>query len=102
MTDHRLEWCSARDELLREIRRLGYPQELGMEIAKYLGSPKAISRMSAYIRYSQPESAEIIVDEMLAIKSEIDEWKKKKAAQEANAAYNEILAFGLDPDCGKE
>ena len=35
------------------------------------------------------------MDEMLAIRSEIDVWKAKKAAEEANAAYNEILNFGL-------
>ena len=54
--------------------------------------------MSAYLRYTRPESAEIIADEVLAIRSEIDAWKRKKSAQEANMRYNEVLSYGLDPD----
>ena len=38
----------------------------------------------------------LVVDEMLAIRSEIDAWREKKASQEANARYNEILYYGLD------
>ena len=33
---------------------------------------------------------EIIVDEMLAICSDIDRWREKKDAEEANARYNAI------------
>ncbi len=32
-----------------------------------------------------------LVDEMLAICSEIEAWRNKKASEEANAAYNEYL-----------
>ena len=35
------------------------------------------------------------MDEMLAICSEIDAWRDKKASEEANARYNEILYYGL-------
>ena len=37
---------------------------------------------------------------MLAIRSEIEAWRKKKEAQLANAYYNEVLYYGLgtDPD----
>ncbi len=41
---------------------------------------------------------ELIVDEMLAICSEIDAWKEKKASEEANARYNEMLNYGLGVD----
>ena len=41
---------------------------------------------------------ELLVDEMLAICSVIDRWKDKKASEEANARYNEILYSGLNPD----
>ena len=34
-------------------------------------------------------------DEMLAICSEIDAWRDKKASEEANARYNEMLYYGL-------
>ena len=43
----------------------------------------------------KPQSAEEIVDEMLAIRSEIDAWKQRKQSQEANARINEILNDGL-------
>ena len=32
---------------------------------------------------------------MLAIRSEIDAWREKKKSQEANAAYNALLYYGL-------
>ena len=38
----------------------------------------------------------MIVDEALAIRSEIDTWREKKEAQESNAAYNMLLWYGLD------
>ena len=38
----------------------------------------------------------MVVDEMLAIRSEIDAWREKKASEEANARYNEILNYGLE------
>ncbi|MCR5503258.1 MAG: hypothetical protein K6F53_09630 [Lachnospiraceae bacterium] len=95
MTDSRKEWVSAKDELVREVMELGFPEELGYEIAKQLGSPKAMRRMRAYLSYEKPKSAEIIVDEMLAIRSEIEQWREKKAAEEANAKYNELLYRGL-------
>ena len=95
MTSPQMQWKRARDKLVAEIRALGFPDELGQEIAKHLGSPRAIGRMVSYLQYVKPKTAELIVDEMLAIRSEIDVWKAKKAAEEANAAYNEILNFGL-------
>jgi hypothetical protein len=90
------EWLYARDGLVREIVHLGFPAELGQKIAKILGSPGAIERMTMYLQYSGVQSAEMIVDEALAIRSEIDTWRAKKEAQESNAAYNMLLWHGLD------
>ena len=98
MTDDQREWIRARDELVREIKLLGFPEELGSQIAKQLGSPKAMSRMMGYLVNVRPGSAELIVDEMLAICSDIDRWKDKKASEEANARYNELLYYGLSTD----
>ena len=83
------EWLDARSDLIRVITSLGFPEELGNELAKNLGSPKAIDRMTAYLINEKPRSAEIIVDEMLAIKTDIDTWRQKKESIEANAKYNE-------------
>ncbi len=97
MTEH-LDWSRARDDLVDHVVRLGFPKELGLEMAKNLGSPKAMERMISYLNYVKPTSAEVMVDEMLAICSEIEAWKQKKMAEEANAAYNEMLYRGLGED----
>ena len=94
ITNQRL-WIRTKDELVRSVERLGFPAELGEAVAKHLGSPKAMERMISYLDYVKPKSEELIVDEMLAIRSEIDVWKEKKASEEANARYNEMLYYGL-------
>lgn len=88
-------WARTRDELVAVLESLGFPAELGEAIARHLGSPKAMDRMIAYLRYVEPKSAELVVDEMLAIRSEIDAWREKKASEQANAKYNEVLYYGL-------
>ena len=65
MTANQYEWSRARDELVEAIKQLGFPEELGVQIAKQLGSPKAMSRMMGYLYNVKPRSAELIVDEML-------------------------------------
>ena len=96
MTDNQVEWSRKRDELVSAIKQLGFPKELGEQIAKQLGSPKAMDRMLAYLYNVKPRTAELIVDEMLAICSDIDSWRNKKASEEANAKYNQMLYYGLD------
>ena len=98
--DSRYEWARARDELVKNIEKLGFPAELGEQIAQNLGSPKAMERMNAYLYYVKPRSAELIVDEMLAICSDIESWRNKKEAERANMRYNELLnnGFGIDTE----
>ena len=92
-------WTQARDNLVAAVVSLGFPAELGEAAARHLGSPKAMERMISYLHYVKPGSEELIVDEMLAIRSEIDAWREKKASEEANASYNEMLYYGLgNPD----
>ena len=98
MTEQQKQWIRSRDELANEVASLGFPRELGLEVAKQLGSPKAMDRMLSYLYYVKPNSAELIVDEMIAILTEIDLWRKKKEAEEANARYNEILYRGLETE----
>ena len=99
MISNRMLWSRTRDDLVRAVESLGFPAALGEEIAKHLGSPKAMERMIAYLDYVKPRTAEMIVDEMLSIRSEVDAWREKKASEEANARYNEMLYYGLgDPD----
>ncbi len=89
------EWTMARDELAAAVKSWGFPKELADIIAKNLGSPKAISRMTSYLCYVKPKKEEIIIDEMLAIMSEISAWRDLKESREANEAYNEMLYYGL-------
>ena len=96
--DNRIEWVRKHDEVVRAVESLGFPSALGDQIAKQLGSPKAMDRMLAYLYNVKPRSAELVVDEMLAICSDVDRWKDKKTAEEANARYNEILYYGLGGD----
>ncbi len=95
MTTNQLLWNRTKAALVQSVERLGFPAELGEAVAKHLGSPKAMERMISYLDYVKPKSEELIVDEMLAIRSEVDAWKEKKASEEANARYNEMLYYGL-------
>lgn len=80
---------------MRSVERLGFPAQLGEAVAKHLGSPKAMERMIAYLENVKPRREDLLVDEMLAIRSEVDAWREKKASEEANARYNEMLNYGL-------
>lgn len=96
MSEYQREWTMIKDGLVSDVVRLGHPEELGEMIARQLGSPKAMQRFRAYLHNARPQSAEEIVDEMLAIQSDIDRWKDKKASEEANAAYNRWLNRDLE------
>ena len=98
MTVSQKEWTMAKDRLVSAITGLGFEKELGEQIASQLGSPKAMHRMTVYLYNVKPQTVELVVDEMLAICSDIEEWRKKKEAQEANERYNEILYYGLEQD----
>ena len=56
--------------------------------------------MISYLKSVRPGKVEMVVDEMISIRSEIDTWREKKASQKANAAYNELLnsSSGNDDD----
>ena len=96
MTDYQKEWSRSKDRLVLAVKKLGFPEELGVAVAKQLGSPKAMDRMLSYLYNVKPNKVELVVDEMLAICSDIDRWREKKESEAANARYNEILCYGFD------
>ena len=98
ITDHKEIWSRTRDRLVSVLASLGYPAEFGNTIAQYIGSPKGIERMISYLNYVRPDKVELIVDEMMAIKSDADRWREKKESERANIAYNNVLNYGLDSD----
>ena len=91
MTPNQKMWAPSRNNLARAVAALGYPEEFAGLLAKQLGSPKAIDRLASYIRQANPDSMEMIIDEMLAIRAEIDAWKEKKENREAQEGYSRWL-----------
>ena len=84
-------WAQARDRLAAAVEALGYPAEFADLLAKQLGSPKAIDRLASYLYQAKPASVEMIIDEMLAIRAEIDAWREKKENRDAQAGYSAWL-----------
>ena len=91
MKPNQMQWSRSRDDLASALGSLGYPEELADLLAKELGAPQAIDRMASWLLKARPVSMELIVDEMLAIKAEIEAWREKKAGQEAQAGYSAWL-----------
>ena len=85
----------AYNNLIKTVIQMGYPEDFGTAIARNLGSEKMMNRMTAYLNYAKPRSAEEIADEMLAIMEDRDRWIKKKETQYYNSKYNEMLYYGL-------
>ena len=98
MTEDQKKWVIAKGRMMDAMKVLGFPEALGDELVKNLGSPKAMDRMTSYLNNVKPKKAELVVDEMLAICSDIARWKDKKESERANAKYNEILYFGLEEE----
>ena len=92
MTPNQRIWALSRNELAKAAASLGYPEELADLLARQLGSPGAIDRMTAYLYQARPGSLEMIIDEMLAIRAEIDAWREKKESREAQESYNAWLS----------
>ncbi len=90
MNNH-TEWTEAKDRLVKAVSSLGFPKEFGDVMARQLGSPKAIDRMTSYVYQAKPRTEETLVDEMLAICDEISAWREKKASRKAQEKYNAWL-----------
>ena len=93
MTPNQILWSRSRDNLVTAVTNLGFSPELADLLARELGSPKAIDRMASYVRQAKPSSEEMLVDEMLAIKAEIEARRERKEAMEAQARYNARLFY---------
>lgn len=90
------EWARMRDRLGISLQTLGYPAGLGDMIAKHIGSPKGMERMISYLEQVRPDRIELIADEMVSIRSDIDRWREKKASEQANIAYNDLVNNGIE------
>ena len=93
MTEYQQQWIEARKRLRKAVTILGYPSVLADLLSRELGSPKGIDRLTSYIYHAKPGSLEMIVDEMLAIKEQIESWRSKKENEVAQASYNARLFY---------
>ena len=91
MMDARRRWAEARDRLAASVAALGFPAELADLLARQLGSPQAIDRLTSYVWQARPNSLETLVDETLAIRDEIAAWREKRDSREAQAGYSRWL-----------
>ena len=98
MTAYQLQWAQARDRLAAALTAAGYPAELSDIMAKQLKSPKAIDRMTDYVRHGYARSMEMLADEMLAISDDAKAWREKKESREAQSGYYRWL----DSDARRE
>ncbi len=80
-----------KNQIIKLVEEKGYPGELGALAADSLGSEKAMTRMIGWLSHSESRSAEDIVDEMLAICEDRDNWRKKKEAEFYQQKYNQYL-----------
>ena len=90
-TPNQRQWAQARDRLAGTITSLGFPEEFADLLAKQLGSPRSIDRMTDWLYHVRPHSVEMVVDEMLAICSDVKAWRKKKESEEAQWGYTRWL-----------
>ena len=93
MTPNQILWSRSRDNLVTAVTNLGFSPELADLLARELDSPKAIDRMASSVRQAKPRSEEMLADEMLAIKAEIEARRERKEAMEAQARYNARLYY---------
>lgn len=87
-----------REQLIRTVVRMGYPEEFGMVIAENLRTEKTMFRMIGYLKSAKPSSPEEIADEMLAIMEERERWIQKKEAEYYNQKYNELLYYDFEEE----
>ena len=94
MKEYQALWAQARDRLASAVTALGFPAAWAEVMARQLQSPKAIDRMTAYVRQARPRTEEMLVDEMLSICAEIDRWREKKESEKAQARYTALRYTG--------
>ena len=89
---------NCKDELMHTLDALGYPREFGVLLISELKYDKAVSRLLSYIRQFKPKTADVIVDEMLAIKSDFEKYRNSALMEYTNRKNNELMRYGLEID----
>ncbi len=82
-------------ELYQMMIKRGYPEPFCDEVTKNLNTDWTAQRMIGYLSHYQKLRLEDIADEVLAILSDRSRIMEKKAAEGANARWNEIMRKGF-------
>jgi len=85
-------------ELYQIMLDKGYSEPFSDLITKNLNTDFTAGRMIGYLSHYVELPEGEVVDEMLAILSDRARIMQKKELEATNAAWNEILRFGLDVD----
>lgn len=81
----------ALQDLVSAVQQIGWPAEFGLSLAQYLGGPKTMERMSAYLRGTRPASFEEAADEAIALVSERSRWIEEERSEEAQATFTAFM-----------
>lgn len=73
------------------MMKRGYPEVFCDEVTKYLNTDWTAQRMIGYLSHYQKLRLEDIADEVLAILNDRNRIMDKKATEEANIRWNEIM-----------
>ncbi len=76
----------------------GYPRVFCDEVTKNLNTDFTATAMIRYLSHYKKLPMEEVADEMLSILSLRNQIIQKKRLEETNAAYNEMLMYGLFPE----
>ena len=83
-------------ELYEYMLKKGYPEPFCDEVTKNLNTDFTAGRMIGYLSHYKKLPLEEVTDEMLAILSDRNRIIEKHNLEKSNAAYNEMLRYGLD------
>ena len=89
MTPNQYLWAQARDRLVAAVTDIGFSAELAELIARQLGSPKAIDRMTSYVYQAHPRTEEMLVDEMLDTRKRSKPGGKRRKARKRRPAITQ-------------
>ena len=84
------------EELYRVLRGKGYREELCAQIAyTHMNTDYKATRMLGYLYRIENPRVEDVVDEMLAILSDVERFAQKREMERAQAAINEMYDKGF-------
>lgn len=82
-------------ELYDMMQKRGYPEPFCREVTRNLNTDWTAQRMIGYLSHYQKPRLEDIADEVLAVLSDRHSIMEKKATEEANARWNEMMRDGF-------